>query len=201
MKKFLWMFALVSALGVRTGYAADYDVDKAHTSIGFSVKHMVISSVKGHFGDFSGGFSFDEKTKSITKVFAAIKATSINTDDAKRDEHLRSPDFLDVANFPEITFNLKKAQASKGGIRVTGDITIHGVTKEITLDGEFNGTAKDPWGNNRVGFTASGVIHRGDFGLKWNKLLETGGMVVGEDVKLSVEVEGIEKKQGAPAAH
>jgi polyisoprenoid-binding protein YceI len=151
--------------------------------------------VKGNFGDFSGTFAFDEKSGTITDAKAAIKAASINTGVEDRDKHLRSPEFLDVEKYPEITFAIKSVKKLAGsGLRATGDITIHGVTKPIELEGEFLGTVKDPWGNNRAGFTATGKLNRGDFGLKWNKVLESGGLVVGEEVKISLEFEGIMQK-------
>lgn len=195
MKKMLLILAGIFIFLIQPAAAADYRVDKEHTSIGFSVKHMVISNVKGHFTDFSGGFSFDEKTISFSRAALAVKAASINTNVTDRDRHLRSADFLDVEKFPEITFNLKTSRALGGGvIQVTGDITIHGVTREIVMEGEYLGSAKDAMGNQRAGFTATGKINRGDFGLRWNQLLEAGGVVVGEEVKLLIEVEGILSK-------
>ena len=192
MNKKLLLSAALFMFLVRPASAAEYKIDKDHTSIGFSVKHMVISNVKGHFTDFSGGFSFDDKTKTFSGASLAIKAASINTNVTDRDRHLRSADFLDAEKFPEITFTLKKSKALGGNdLRVTGDLAIHGVTKEIVLEGEYLGSAKDPKGNQRAGFTATGKINRGDFGLKWNQLLEAGGVVVGEEVKLLIEAEGI----------
>jgi polyisoprenoid-binding protein YceI len=194
MKKLLMLIvAAVLSLG-RPAAAADYQVDKNHTSIGFSVKHMVISNVKGYFRDYSGGFSFDEKTKTISKADLTVKAATINTEVADRDADLRSERFLNVEKFPDITFVLKKSQQLGGNaMRVVGDLSIRGVTKEIVLEGEYLGSAKDPQGNQRVGFTATGKIKRGDYGLKWNQLLETGGVLVGEEVKLLIEVEGVLK--------
>lgn len=191
MKKLL-IVAVLLISPVRPAAAADYMIDKDHTSIGFSVQHMVISNVKGHFTDFSGGFSFDEKTKSFSNATLVVKSASIDTNVPNRDKHLRSEDFLDVEKYPEITFYLKKSEVLGGNdLRVTGNLAIHGVTKKIVLEGEYLGSAKDPKGNQRAGFTATAKISRGDFGLMWNQLLDAGGVVVGEEVKLLIEVEGI----------
>lgn len=194
MKKLLMLIVAAVLSAGRPAAAADYRVDKDHTSIGFSVRHMVISNVKGYFKDYSGGFSFDEKTKTISKADLSVKAATINTEVADRDADLRSERFLNAEKFPNITFALKKSELLGGNaMRVVGDLTIRGVTKEIVLEGEYLGSAKDPKGNQRVGFTATGKIKRGDFGLKWNQLLETGGVLVGEEVKLLIEVEGVLK--------
>ncbi|MBI5178571.1 MAG: polyisoprenoid-binding protein [Nitrospinae bacterium] len=195
MKKAIFIsFALALAVFFQPVFAAQYAVDKAHSNVGFSVKHMVISNVKGNFGDFAGTFSFDEKSKALTAANAVIKVASVNTNEPKRDDHLRSPDFFDAQKFPEMSFVMKKAAATGDKLRVTGDLTIRGVTKEVTLEGEFLGAVKDPWGNQRAGFTASGTINRNDFGVSFNKVLETGGLVVGNEVKLSLEIEGVQQK-------
>ena len=192
MKKKLLLIPVLVLFLAQPAAAADYLVDKDHASIGFSVKHMVISNVKGHFTDFSGGFSFDENTKMFSKANLAVKVASIDTNVVDRDRHLRSPDFFDAEKFPEITFDMKRSQVlGDDTLQVTGDLTIHGVTREVVLAGEYLGSAKDPKGNMRAGFTATGKVNRGDFGLKWNKVLEAGGLLVGEEVKLLIEVEGI----------
>lgn len=195
MKKVLALLTVFIIGGAGRAAAATYVLDKAHCNIGFSVKHMVISNVKGKFDDFEGTFDFDEAKKSVNSAQAAIKTASINTGDQKRDDHLRSPEFFDAEKFPEITFTLKNSRSLGGGkMRVTGDLTIHGVTKAVTLTGEFLGTANDPWGNKRAGFTAEGEVVRADYGMVWNKLLDGGGLVVGDKVKLQLELEGILKK-------
>ncbi len=169
-------------------YATPFDVDIAHSSVGFKIKHLMISNVKGNFAEFSGSYDLEEgKLKALE---GTIKAASIDTGIDKRDDHLRSADFFDAAKFPEITFKMVSAVAGK----MTGDLTIHGVTKSVTLDAEVSGTIKDPWGSERSSVSLSGTINRGDFGLKWNKALEAGGVVVGEEVTISVELEGIAKK-------
>ncbi|GMT41839.1 MAG: polyisoprenoid-binding protein [bacterium] len=176
-------------------FAANYTVDSVHSNIGFSVRHLVISNVKWSFTDVYGSFTFDEKKVALKDANLTIKAKSISTNEPKRDGHLRSPEFLNTDKYPTLTFKMKKS-GSLGGKKmwVTGDLTIAGVTREIRLEGEYIGAAKDPWGNFRAGFTAEGKINRFDYGLKWNKAIETGGMVVGKEVRLIIEVEGIRKK-------
>ncbi|MBI3581955.1 MAG: polyisoprenoid-binding protein [Nitrospinae bacterium] len=197
MRRIVYIVISAFAMFSTRALAADYVIDKAHTNIGFSVKHMVISNVKGNFTDFSGVFSFDEKGKKLTKAEAVIKAGSVFTNEPKRDDDLRSPNFFDVAIYPNITFKLVGAKSLGGDkMRAVGDLTIHGVTKRVTLDGEFLGTAKDPMGDLRAGFTAHTVVNRKDFGLNWNKVLDNGGVLVGDEVKLLVEVEGVLLKPG-----
>ena len=195
MKK-IFTTAFLSLLFFASPALADsYIIDPAHTHIGFSAKHMVITNVKGRFKVFVGSFDFDEKTKKLEKTSLSIVAKSIDTEVEKRDNHLRSPDFLNVKKFPKLIFRQKAAGVTKGNrLWVTGDLTIRNVTKEIKLEGEFLGAIKDFEGNRRAGFTASGIINRFDYGLKWNKLLELGGAIVSKEVKLILEVEGVRKK-------
>jgi len=192
MKKILSI--LIFSLSVSPVFAATYDIDPVHTYVGFSVKHMVISHVKGNFTDFSGRFDFEPKTIRVKSVRVVIRTKSIDTNHEKRDKDLRSPDFLDVEKYPEMTFILKKSEASGNSLTLTGDLTIRGVTKTVVLKGEYHGSVKDPWGNRRVAFSLGTAIDRFDFGLKWNKLLETGGLVVGRKVKIGLEVEAILRK-------
>jgi len=171
-------------------FAGTYNVDVAHSSVGFKIKHLMISNVRGDFKDFSGSFVYDEKNDKLVSLKGTIKATSIDTGIVKRDNHLRSDDFFYVAKYPEITFVLTKINADEAH----GILTMHGVTKDVVLEYEKGGAVKDPWGNTRFGFSLEGKINRKDYGLKWNKLLEGGGITVGEIVKLYVEIEGILKK-------
>lgn len=167
---------------------ATWQLDASHSSIGFSVKHLMIATVKGSFGKFEASFSGDDKDLSNAKVTVKVDTASIDTSNDQRDAHLRSPDFFDVENFPAITFAGKRIIGEAfGDFKIVGDLTIRGVTKEITLDATFEGRAKDPWGNSRLGYSANGKIRRSDFGLNWNQALEAGGVVVSEDVKISVE--------------
>lgn len=191
-KILLAVFAAVTMSSVLQ--AGEYEADPAHSQVGFAVKHLVISNVKGTFQKYTGRFTYDETKKVFTSGEAVIEAGSVFTNEAKRDEHLRSPDFFDVQKNPEIKFVLKSGKVNGSAIQVVGDLTIRGVTKPVTLTGQFLGAAKDPWGNERVGFTATGKINRKDFGLVWNKTLESGGVVVGDEVTLTIELEAIKKK-------
>ncbi|MDD2699357.1 MAG: YceI family protein [Arcobacteraceae bacterium] len=181
---------LVSLVTASWLFAGTYNVDIAHSNVGFKVKHMMISNVVGSFDKFSGTFEYDEKTKTIKSLVGDIDASSINTSITKRDEHLKSPDFFDVAKYPSIKFNLTKI---KGDVAY-GKLTMHGITKDVKLQLENNGMIKDPSGNTRVGITLNGTIERKDFGLTYNSVLEAGGIAIGDKVKLEVEIEGILQK-------
>lgn len=178
---------LLSLITASTLWSGNYTIDASHSSVGFKIKHLMISNVKGSFDQFDGKFEYDEKSKTLTSLEGSVDVNSINTANAKRDAHLKNEDFFDVVKYPNITFKLIKLQGDKA----TGKLTMHGVSKEITLELENNGMVKDPWGNTRVGLTLTGKINRYDFGLKYNKVLEAGGLTIGEEVKLEVEIEGI----------
>jgi polyisoprenoid-binding protein YceI len=193
MKKTSIAVALTILMYIVPVHAAVFTIDPAHTDFGFSVKHMVLANVKGTFQKIEGTLEFDNNNK-LTEVSAVIAAESLYTKIEKRDNHLRSADFFDVAKYPNITF---KATSMKyngpNKLTITGNITIRDVTKEITLTGETLGPVKDPWGETRMGINAKGTINRKDFGLLWNKVLETGGLLVGDMVELIIEGEGILK--------
>jgi polyisoprenoid-binding protein YceI len=176
-----------------------WDIDVGHSAIHFWVRHLVISKVHGRFARWSGAIELDPQDLTRSSVEVKIDATSIDTQVADRDTHLRSPDFLDVAKYPELTFRSTKIEKAGGGYRVLGDLTIHGVTKPVTLEAEFAGTAKDPWGNERAGFSAKTSLDRREFGLTWNAALEAGGVLVGEKVEISVELEAVKKAAAAAA--
>ena len=168
-----------------------YDIDPAHSSAHFSVRHMMISNVKGEFTKVSGTVTYDPDNPGASKVEATIDVASLHTRDEQRDGHLKSPDFFDAANYPEIKFVSQSVERhGDGEYLVKGDMTIHGVTKEVTLRVEGpTAEMKDPWGNVKAGATATAKINRKDFGLVWNVALETGGVLVGEEVAISLEVE------------
>jgi polyisoprenoid-binding protein YceI len=167
-----------------------WQIDTSHSTAEFAVKHLMISTVKGHFVDVTGSVTVDEADPEGSKVEVTIGVASVATRDQKRDEHLRSPDFFDVARFPTITFKGKRIDGSlDGDFKLTGDLTIRGVTREVTLGVESSGQVTDPWGGERSGFAATTRISRKDFGLTWNLALETGGVVVGDEVKILIEVE------------
>jgi polyisoprenoid-binding protein YceI len=175
--------------------ASMWQIDPDHSSIQFKVRHMMISNVKGVFHNFKGTVAIDDQDITRSKVSASIDAASVDTGVAKRDEDLRSANFFDVARYPTISFTAKKIVAiGMGNYRLTGDLTIHGVTREVTLDMEGPSPAvTDFYKNTRRGATASGKINRKDFGMTYSKLLETGGVVVGDEVAISIEVEMIKK--------
>lgn len=171
--------------------AATYKVDPVHSQVEFTVDHLVIFKVNGSFNEYQGEIEADSASKTLTSANAEIKVASIDTREAKRDGHLRSADFFDTENHPLMTFTSKRVEGSGENITVIGDLTIRGTTKEVALKGSFRGENTDPWGNVRAGFTASTVINRHDYGLSWNKALETGGFVVGDDVTIRLEVQGV----------
>ncbi|MDQ6827435.1 MAG: YceI family protein [Gemmatimonadota bacterium] len=168
-----------------------WTLDPVHTSVEFSVKHLMITTVKGRFTDVEGIIYTDEATPTNSSVEVTLQANSIDTRTDQRDLHLRSPDFLDVANNPTITFKSTHVEGDTKKFKLTGDLTIRGTTNPVTLDVEFEGRTKDPWGGDRAGFSASGKIDRRDWGLTYNQALETGGIVVGNDIKISIEVQAI----------
>ncbi len=175
--------------------AATYELDTSHSSVGFTIRHMVISKVKGEFDRFEGSFEFELDKPEAWSVEASVDANSINTKNEKRDEHLRSDDFLNVAEFPTLSFRSIRVEQHKGGaLSLHGELTLHGVTRPVVFALEFNGVIDDPWGNRRAGFSASTTIDRKDYGLTWSKALETGGLVVGDEVEINIEVEGVKKK-------
>jgi len=170
--------------------AEEYRIDGSHSKAQFSVKHLMVSNVRGEFGKMSGIVIFDEKNPGATKIDATLDATTINTGVAQRDEHLRGADFFDTAKFPTLTFKSKSAKKTADGLAVTGDLTMHGVTKEVVLNIEGpSAEVKDPWGNQRRGATATTRIKRSDFGLNWNKAVEAGGVMVGDDIAITIDVE------------
>jgi polyisoprenoid-binding protein YceI len=192
--------ALLVASGVTAATAATYKIDPAHSNVGFSVRHVMVSTVRGSFGKFEGTVAYDPANLAASSVNVTIDAASIDTANDKRDEHLRSADFFDVAKFPTLTFASKRVEGAAGSLKVIGDLTIHGVTKEVTLDVDGPTEAvKNPWGMNVRGASATTTISRKDFGLTWNKALEAGGVVVGDDVKIQLDLE-LDEQPPAQAA-
>ena len=175
--------------------ASTWTIDPEHSYVGFKVRHLMVSNVKGNFTTFNGTVDLDDKDVAKSKVAVNIDTNSIDTNVQKRDEHLRSVEFLDVAKYPAMTFTSKKiARNGKDRLAITGDLTLRGVTREVVLDAEaLSPESKDPWGNIRRGTTATTTINRKDFGLTWNAALETGGVVVGDEVAILLEIEMIRK--------
>ena len=171
------------------------ELDIPHSSVGFSVRHMVVTKTHGKFNDFTGYIEFDGKNVEKGSVEITAQVASIDTDNKKRDDHLRSPDFFDAGKFPAMTFKSKKVIKGSGSeFKLVGDLTIRDVTKEVTFDCEFNGLIDDPMGNTRAGFSATAKINRQDFNVKWSQKLDAGGLVVGDEVKISLEIEAIKAK-------
>ncbi|HEY0482633.1 MAG TPA: YceI family protein [Kofleriaceae bacterium] len=177
-----------------------WNIDGAHSGINFSIRHMVVSKVRGRFGTFGGTLDLDDGDLTRSTIQVTIDASSIDTGTAQRDDHLRSADFFDVERFPELRFRSQRIEKlGRDRYRVAGDLTIRDVTREVTLDVEYGGQAKDPWGNERAGFLAKASIDRKDFGLQWNQVLEAGGLLVGDRVDIELEVQAV-KLAAAQAA-
>jgi polyisoprenoid-binding protein YceI len=180
--------------------ASTWTLDPMHVEVGFAIRHLMISTVRGRFGSASGVVVFDPANPANNKVDVTIDVASIDTRQEMRDNHLRSADFFDVANHPTMHFVGKRVEGDvTKKFRVVGDLTIRDVTREVTLDVTNEGSTKDPWGNERAGFSATAKLNRSDFNLNWNQALEAGGVVVGEEVKLSIDAELI-RQVSAPAS-
>jgi polyisoprenoid-binding protein YceI len=173
---------------------ARWNLDPEHSTIEFRVAHMVVSQTTGRFMDYAGFIDMDAEAGTVKAIEATIKTGSVNTNHEKRDAHLRNADFLDVEHYPTIIFKMKSYKKTAEGYTAVGDLTLHGVTKEITLAGHYNGATKDPWGNARAGFNAEGKLNRKDFGMVWNKMLDSGGLVVGDEVQIRLDIECIKAK-------
>jgi polyisoprenoid-binding protein YceI len=179
----------------QTGTLSTWQIDPMHSLVEFAVKHMMIATVKGRFAALNGIIKLDEADPTRSSVEVAIEAASIDTREPQRDGHLRSADFLDAEKFSSLTFRSKRVEPLDGDhYRVIGDLAIRDVTREVALDATLEGRTTDPWGNERVGFSARTTINRQDFGLNWNQALEAGGILVGNEVKISLEIEAV--KQG-----
>jgi len=186
------LLATLLAVGLASSSQAEsWKVDPAHTTVGFNVSHL-FTSVQGRFDRFEGTIDFDPANPAATVVRGTVEAASINTNNAKRDKHLRSGDFFDTEKYPKLQFESTKATITDGRSgTIAGNLTIHGVTRAVVLDVKFLGSGKDPWGNERAGFRAELTINRRDYGLNWNELLETGGVLVGDEVEIRIDVEGL----------
>lgn len=168
--------------------AGTWTIDPAHSTVGFTVRHLMVSKVRGKFRDFDAEIVVAENPLE-SSVRATVEMASIDTGDEGRDQHLRTNDFFDIENYPQMTFVSTGITGSGSDYEVTGDLTIRGVTKQVTFDLEVGGVSKDPWGNTRAGFELTGTINRKDFGIEWNAALETGGVVVGDKVTIEIDVE------------
>ena len=191
MFRYLSITAVLLMLLAHVASAALYKVDPVHSQILFTVDHLMVFKVTGSFNDFEGEVEADAVGKTLSSARATVAVKSIDTREQMRDAHLLSADFFDVANHPQMTFVSKRIEGKGDQITVYADLTIRGTTREVPFKGSFRGEQTDPWGKVRTGFSASAVINRHDFGLKWNKALETGGFVVGDLVTINLEVQAI----------
>ena len=186
---------MTTAATPTTGTTTTWLVDPAHSNVEFAVKHLMISTVKGRFGDVKGTVTYNEANPKQSKVEIEIGVHSIDTRAEQRDAHLRSPDFFDTEKFPTMRFVSKRIDGDPTGeFKLIGDLTIRDQTHEVVLDAEFQGRNRDPWGGERMGFEAKGKINRRDYGLHWNQALEAGGFLVGDDLKITIEVELVKQK-------
>jgi polyisoprenoid-binding protein YceI len=177
--------------GITLPTTGTFALDRSHTQVGFVARHLMVSKVRGRFTDFEGTIIVADDP-SASSVEVTIQAASVNTNDENRDNHVRNNDFLSVEEFPTLSFRSTKVELKpRGDWKVYGDLTVRGVTRPVVLDVEFEGVIQDPWGNQRLGFTASGEIDRNDFGVSFNAALETGGFVVSPKVKLEIEAEAV----------
>ena len=177
-----------------------WQIDPSHATVGFAVRHLMISTVRGRFSDVRGTVSVDGDDFQTAEVRVTIDTASVDTREPKRDAHLRSADFFDADRFPAMTFTSERVDKTPRGYRLVGDLTIRDVTREVSLIVSDEGRVRDPWGGVRAGFSATAVLNREDFGLTWNAALEAGGVLVGSEVKIAIDVELLERASGTVAA-
>ncbi len=190
MKRTLLTALIAVAMIAGAGNAAQWSIDQAHSNVMFKVKHMVISTVTGKFTDYDGVVYFDGELSDNDSVNFTVKTASVDTDNADRDDHLRNDDFFNAENYPEMKFVSKRITDVNGNsFKLVGDLTIRDVTKEVTFDCEFAGQVQDPWGNTKAGFTATTSIDRKEFGVNWSKALDTGGLVVSDNVEIILDLQ------------
>jgi polyisoprenoid-binding protein YceI len=189
------MANISASIQEQTGTKTTWTIDPAHTSVNFQAKHMMVTTVRGHLGPVSGAIELDERDFTKSEIEVVIDVSNLQTRDEKRDAHLRSGDFFDVENFPSALFKSTKIERTgEDTYKVTGDLTVRNVTKEVVLDTQFEGYTANPWGMKLVAFTATTRINRKEWGLNWNVALEAGGVLVGENIKLEIDVEAIKQQ-------
>jgi polyisoprenoid-binding protein YceI len=195
MKQILKWFVVLMAALAGSAYAIDiYQIDPAHTTIGFSITHLVINTVHGRFKDFTGSITLDpDASNAVVEASDTIQAKSIDTGVEKRDNHLRSGDFFDVEKFPAITFTSKRVEKQGSQPVLVGDFTMHGVTKELSLPVTVKGPIKDPMGKTRIGIALNTTLNRKDYGISWNKSLDAGGLMLGDDVAIQIDAEAVKQ--------
>ncbi|MEA2331998.1 MAG: hypothetical protein QOH58_2136 [Thermoleophilaceae bacterium] len=186
------MTQLQTEAGIVRVPAGTWKVDPTHSSVAFEVKHLMIATVRGHFSEFDGELEAAEDDPANSRARGSVKVASIDTGNAERDEHLRSPDFFDAERYPEMRFETTRIQHVEGGrYRVAGDLTIKDQTREVEVDATVEGAAEDPWGNERVGVSIRGTVNRTEFGLTWQQALASGGLLVGEDVRILIDISAV----------
>jgi polyisoprenoid-binding protein YceI len=185
-----WSNAMTAATATAPAATTHWQIDQAHTELEFSARHLMISNVKGRFSSPTGSVVIDPRKPAAFKLDVTIPIATVDTRNEQRDAHLRSADFFDADHFPEMTFSGKRIEGDvRSEFRLIGDLTVRGVTREVTLDVTAEGAGPDPWGNERLGFSATTKINRSDFGLTWNQLLETGGVAVSDQIKITINTE------------
>lgn len=193
-------FALLFLTGASLAHATTYEIDTAHSSVGFKIRHL-FSNTRGSFEKFKGTVDFEAGKPETWKAEAEIETASINTNVPDRDKHLRGSDFFEVEKYPTMTFKTTKVlESTDKSAKLEGVLSLHGVEKPVTLNVDILGAGSDPWGNERAGFTATTTINRKDFGIIYNKALDNGGMMLGDEVEVIIEIEAVHKKPEAPAA-
>jgi polyisoprenoid-binding protein YceI len=190
----LWLGAMAWFSTAVQAEPARWNLDPEHSTIEFRVTHMVVSKTTGRFVDYAGFVDMDAEDGMVTAIETMIQAKSVNTNHVKRDAHLQNAEFLDVKRYPTITYKMKSYTKTAEGFTAMGELSLRGVTKDVILAGRYNGATKDPWGNMRAGFSAEGKLNRKDFGIVWNKTLDSGGLVVGDEVQIRLDIECIKAK-------
>lgn len=193
LKFLMFGIGLTLILATQSFAADEYTIDNAHTSVGFSVRHLVISNVKGVFKELSGSILYDEKEFSKSSVQVTIQVKSIDTGNQDRDTHVKNPDFLDVEKYPEIAFKSSKIEKQKDKLLATGTLSLHGVSKEVQIPFTMFGPIQDPWGKTRFGVEGKVMINRQDYGITWSKTMDGGGLMVGNDIEIELVVEAVKK--------
>lgn len=195
MREVFFAAVFTAVLAATPARAAEvFDIDSAHSLVGFEITHMMINDVEGKFKDFSGQLTWDAADPAKSALSGTIKADSIDTDNEKRDAHLRGPDFFDTAKYPDISFKTSKIEKRGDGYVGTGELTMHGVTKPVEIPFTVTEKIADPFGNTRIGLKGALNLNRKDYGIEWNKALDQGGMLLGDDVRITLKAEGIMKK-------
>ena len=188
-----YISAALVLLVLTSAQSAEWEIDKSHTEVGFTATHMVITKVNGKFNDFTGEINFDPENTASSKIKGVVQVASVDTDNEKRDQHLRTSEFFDAENHPELVFESKKISKTADGYVAVGDLTMRGVTKEVEFPFTVVGPINDPWGNTRVGIEGRATVNRMDWGIAWNNVMDNGGVIVSEDIVIRFDAQLIKK--------